>query len=50
MKKTYIQPVMNVISIACQHLIAVSHIHSTSPSGDVNMDYDDEGGNPENAW
>ena len=46
-KKTYIQPIINVVSIACQQLIAVSDV---STSGGVNLGYDKNGGDQGEAW
>ena len=48
MKKKYIHPIITVVCL--QHPIAVLHIHSVNTSGDVDMDYKDEGGDPQNAW
>ena len=48
MKKKYIHPIITVVCL--QHSIAVLHIHSVNTSGDVDMDYKDEGGDPQNAW
>lgn len=46
-KKTYIQPIINVVSIACQQLIAVSDV---STSGAEGLGYDKNGGDPEAGW
>ena len=48
MKKKYIHPIITVVCL--QHPIAVLHIHSVNTSSDVDMDYKDDGGDPENAW
>ena len=51
MKKTYIQPGINVVVLQHQqHLLSVSGLTTTSDSGDVDLEYDMNGGDQSYAW
>ena len=51
MKKKYIQPCIRIFCL--QHreqLMKISGLNTTSASSDVNLEYDKNGGNLEDAW
>lgn len=51
MKKTYIQPSADVVCLQHeQQLMVVSGVTTTSTSDDVDLGFDEGGGNAEDAW
>lgn len=50
MKKEYIQPSTQVVSLQHQEMLAPSSVKTSSTSSDVNLTYDKDGGNAEDAW
>ena len=50
-KKIYIQPDINVVILQQRnHLLSVSGLTTTSTSNDVDLEYDNNGGNQGEAW
>ena len=50
-KKTYIQPIINIIRLQYQQpLLEVSGIATTSTSSDVELTYEESGGDAADAW
>lgn len=51
MKKEYMEPELEVVKMQHQHqLLGFSSLRTTSEHYDIEMDYDDGGDNPRNAW
>ena len=51
MKKIYIKPKINVVLLQHrQHLLTVSGVTTSSESNDVDLEYDNNGGNQGEAW
>ena len=50
-KKTYSQPITNIVALHQQHhLLDVSNVSTTSTSSDVQLNYDKNGGEASEAW
>ena len=50
-KKKYIQPDINIVILQHRHhLLGVSGVTTSSESNDVNMSYDENGGDQGEAW
>jgi hypothetical protein len=50
-KKTYIQPVINVVCLQHQQqLLLISGVSTNKASSDVDLEYDKNGGNAGDAW
>ena len=50
-KKIYIQPDINVVILQQKHhLLGVSGVATSSTSGDVELEYDKNGGDAGDAW
>ena len=50
-KKTYIHPSINIVCLQHrQQLLGASKVTTTSESSDVDLKYDNNGGNQEEAW
>ena len=48
MKKTYISPVM--LKVTLQHQSNILDVSQVTTTGDVDLNYDPNGGNQSNAW
>ena len=50
MKKIYIQPSTQVLSLCHQEMLNTVSVKTSSTSSDVNLTYDKDGGNAGEAW